>query len=140
MRYIILFSGLLFATFGFANTLHDYNDITSALISGKSLHIVTDFAQCNASNKLGSEIRSIAIFTPNEIGITNDHIVTALTHFTVNDPYFPGKPVYEFARYTITPDNNMNVSLQVFDAATYALLKDKVSFNCKVGQSTKIYI
>ena len=140
MQKLILIGGLLFTTSGFATVLHNYNEISSALTNGKTIHFVTDFSQCNAQNKPAElTTMSVGIFTPNEIGLTNDHIATALTHFTVNDPYFPGKPVVEFSRYTITQDDNMNVALKVFDAATYALLKDNISFDCKIDQATKVY-
>lgn len=139
MKKLILIGGLFLTTSSFATVLHNYNDITSALTNGKSIHLVTEFAKCNAPDKLATQVMSIGIVTPNEIGITNDHIATAFTHFTVNDPYFPYKPVNEFVRYTITPDNNMNISLKIFDAATYTLLKDDISFNCKIDESTKVY-
>jgi hypothetical protein len=140
MKKFILLSSLVLATPSFADQLQSYDEITAALTTGKSIHVVTDFAQCSTANKAAVKTMSMAIFTPNEIGIMSDHVAMSLNHFTINDPYFPGKSVYEFVRYTITPDNNMNVSLQVLDAVTYASLMDKISYNCKINTATKIYL
>lgn len=55
-------------------------------------------------------------------------------YFTLNDPYFPTKPVYEYIRYTMTSDNNLNLSYQALDATTYMPLTDKFLFDCKIGK------
>ncbi len=145
MKKLILLSGLFLTTTAFAGELHNYNDIVSAISSGTSLHFVTDFTQCTPTKKSAAAATvittmSTGAFTPNEIGVTSEHIATALTHFTLNDPMFPGKPVNEFVRYTITPDNNMNVILNVLDPVTYAsLLNPPIVLNCKIDVATKIY-
>lgn len=140
MKKLIILSGLLLSTTSFADELHNYNDIVAAISSGKQLRIVTNFSECTTTTKVAPKIMSLASFVPNEIGVTDAHIATAITHFTLNDPFFLGKPVYEFARYTITPDKNMSVTLQILDAPTYKILMDKISFNCVIDVATKIYV
>ncbi|EKD73851.1 MAG: hypothetical protein ACD_45C00172G0003 [uncultured bacterium] len=140
MKKLILLGGFFLTTATFAGQLHNYNDMVSAISSGKPLRFVTNFSQCETNNKKASSSTTlIGSFTPNEIGVTDSHIATSLTHFTLNDPFFLGKPVYEFARYTITPDNRMSVTLEILDASTYTSLMDKISFNCQIDIATKIY-
>ncbi len=140
MKKFILLSGLLLATTSFADQLHNYNDITAAITNGKSLHIVTNLSQCTTTAKRATTTMSVGSFTPNEIAVTDSHIATAMTHFTLNNPFFPGKPVYEFVRYTITPDNTMAVTVDMLDAPSYAKLKDPMTFNCTLDGAAKIYV
>lgn len=140
MKKLLLLSSLcVLSTAGFAGELNDYEAIKNALTNGQSVRLVTNFAQCTTLSPTVLKTMMVGIFTPNEIGFTDNHIATSMTHFTMNDPFFPNKPVFEFARYTITPDNNISVSLQVLEAPTYIQLMDKISFNCKINEAVKVY-
>ena len=82
----------------------------------------------------------LGLFTPNEIIVdTNGRIDASLKHFTLSDPNFPNKPIYQFVRYTLTSDNNVNLITQLLDAVNYADLEHKVSFDCKIDVGAKIY-
>jgi hypothetical protein len=140
MKKLFLLASLLLTSTSFANELHHYNDVKAAVITGKTIHIAVDLSSCIASSKEMAQSTSIGVFTPNAIQVNNNHIATSLTHFTLNNPNFPGKPVYEFVRYTITEDNNVNLTDQVLDAVNYAPLSPKISFNCKIDTSAKIYV
>lgn len=139
MKKILLLSSFFLSTTVFAGELNSYNDIVTYITYGVPLHFVTNFAQCTGDKVNAAKTMSLGSFTPSEIGVTENHVAAATTHFTLNDPFFPGKAVYEYARYTITPDNNMTVSLQVLDAATYTKLMNPISFNCKLKVATTVY-
>lgn len=138
MKKLILFASLLIATNGIADKLHHFNDIKTAAMTGKAIHITINFSKCSASNKTIPQNENVAVFTPNTIMIT-DRIATGFNHFTLNNPTFPGRPVYEFVRYTITDDDNVNLTSQVLDAVNYSAISDKYSFNCKLGNGAKVY-
>lgn len=138
MKYLALLASLLISTNSIAIELHNFNEIKAAIITGKTIHIVIDFSKCSASNKEITPSMGIGVFTPNTIAIT-DHIATSLTHFTLNNPSAPGKPVYEFVRYTVTDDNNVALTGQVLDAVNYTPISDKFSFNCRLEAGVKIF-
>lgn len=140
MKKVLLISTLLFSINSFAMQLHTYDSIAAAIKNGTPIHIVTDYNQCQFSLKARPLTGTlIGSFTPNEIGVNDSHIATALTHFTLNDPFFPGKPVYEHDRFTITPDNTLTVDFQVLDATNYASLINPMKFTCSIDVATKIY-
>lgn len=141
MRKLVLLSLLFITTNALADELRNFDQVKSAVTTGKSLRIAIDFAKCVMDKNAYSQDKSnIAIFTPNEIVIdNNDRIVTSLTHFTLNNSNFPAKPVYQFVRYTLTADNNVNLAYQILDAKNYSILADTVSVDCKISSGAKIY-
>jgi len=141
MRKLVLLSLLFIATNALADELQNFDQIKSAVTTGKSIRIAIDFSKCVMDKKAVSRDKSnIAIFTPNEIIVDNDgRIVTSLMHFTLNNTNFPAKPVYQFVRYTLTADDHVNLAYQVLDAKNYAILADTVSVDCKISSGVKIY-
>lgn len=142
MKRIIFLFALFLSTSSFAakHEVAQYDDIKTAIAQGFSIRIVTDFAKCKPSNnaRAAATIMSMASVLPSEIGVTNEHIAASTNHFTTNDPLFLNRPVYEFVRYTLTPDNNAIISLKVFDATNYQVLLDKMDFTCKIGDATHV--
>lgn len=142
MKKFLLLPLLLTTTSVFANVLHSYDDIHTAVLDGKSIRIALDFDKCTPHYR-ASKLRpsfGIGIFTPNEIIIEGDGSIDAsLLHFTLNDPHAPSKPIYQFARYTITSNNNVNLSTKALDAVTYTPISDGFSFDCKIDLGAKIY-
>lgn len=141
MKKVVLLSLLFFTTHTFADELSNFERVKAAVTTGKSIRIAIDFAKCVTNNKSFAQDKSnIAIFTPNEIVVDNhDRIVTSLMHFTLNNSNFPSKPVYQFVRYTLTADNNVNLAYQILDATNYARLADVVNVDCKINSGVKIY-
>lgn len=140
MKKLIFLAVLLSTTNSFADELHDFDEIKAAVITGKTIHIAIDFTKCSTPNKKMAQSVFVGVFTPDALMVVNDHVSTSLTHFTLNNPGFLGKPVYEFARYTITYKNDVNLTTQVLDAINYKPLSEVVSFGCKIESGAKIYI
>lgn len=134
MKKLTLLVSFLISTNSIAGELHNFNEIKTAIVTGKTINIAVDFSKCTASNKGVAPSITIGVFTPNSIVVT-DRIATSLTHFTLNNE----KPVYEFVRYTITDDNSVNVTEEVLDAVKYTPTSDKISFNCKLETAAKIF-
>lgn len=138
MKKISFLALLLISTNNTAGQLHNFTEIKTAATKGKSIHIIIDFLKCVTRNKAPAPV-SMGVFTPNTIYITQDYVAASLMHFTLNNPGFPERPVYEFVRYTITPDNNVDVVAQTLDAVNYTPLSNKFSFYCQIGTGAKIY-
>ena len=141
MKKLLVLPFLFVATHGFADELQHFDEIKSAVISGKSIRIAIDFSQCITSSKSATQDKyNIGVFSPNEIIVNSKgQIASSFMHFTLNNAGFPSKPVFEFVRYTVTSDNNVNVAVQVLDATNYTPLANKISFDCTINSAAKIY-
>lgn len=139
MKKVMLLASLLFiSSNSFSDELHNFNEIKASAMTGKPLHIAVDVLKCSPSNA-STETFSIASFTPDTLQIMNGSIATSFTHFTLNNPSFLDKPVYEFVRYTMSDDNNLNLIIQVLDAVNYTSLSGKFTLNCKIGSAARFY-
>src|SRR5262249_1800727 len=130
------------STNAFAGELANYEAIKTAVLEGKSIRIAVDFDKCKPQriNIKQAPSFGIGIFSPNEIIIEgNGHIAASLLHFTLNDQHMLKKPVYQYLRYTITPDNMINLATQALDATTFNQLSDGFAFNCKISTEAKVY-
>jgi hypothetical protein len=137
MKKIILLTALLTSSNCFSDDLRNFNEIKTAATSGKNIHIMIDFAKCTAPSSTQATVTTV--FTPNALMIVNNRISTSLTHFTLNNPSYSGKPVYEFVKYIVTDDNSVQVTNQVLDAVSYAPLGDTSTFNCKIDAGARFY-
>lgn len=141
MKQALLFSLLFAAVSAYAGELHHFDQIKSAVTSGKSIRIGVDFSQCDTVG--AAKVKSnyaFAIYTPNEVVVeNNDYIAASLTHFTTNDPSWPSVPVYQFVRYTITNEDKVVLDVKTFDAGTFAQRKGGYTLNCKLDAGAKVY-
>ncbi len=138
MKKLLVAPFLFFATTSFSGELHNFAEVKSAVITGKQIHIATDFTKCTSSNKNGA-YGMVGIYAPTELQALDTRIVTSFMHFTLNNPGFLDKPVYQFVKYTISDDNNLTLSFQVLDARNYSPLSEKKSYVCKLDDGVKIY-
>lgn len=144
MKKLFILPFLFIMTEGYAAQLQNFDEVNARVISGKSIRIAIDFLQCTGSTsspKLEMLNQfNIGLFTPNEIVVNNKgQIATSMMHFTLNNPTHPSKSVFEFVRYTLTSDDNVNVIAQVLDATNYTLLGNKITLNCQMNTAAKIY-
>lgn len=142
MKKFLILSLLLSSANVFAGELVNYEAIKTAVLEGKSIRIAIDFDKCTPQQVTVKQLHSfgIGIFSPNEIVIEGNGFISAsLLRFTLKDPHMPSKPVYQYARYTITPNNMINLATQALDATTFNPLSDGFAFNCKISTDAKVY-
>jgi hypothetical protein len=141
-KLILLPAALLLAANSFADQLHNFDQIKSAVMTGKAIHFVVDYSKCVSSVKNAAHVSYSGTFTPDAVAINNDagYLATSLMHFTLNNPLFPAKPVYEFVRYTLHNDNTLTIADQALEAATYTpLTNGNMTYTCKIDESATIY-
>jgi hypothetical protein len=144
MKKWLLLALLVTSTPSFALELWNYWEVKSAAMAGKQLHFVVNLLKCTAhtSNMPLTDGTAIAIYTPNEMDVMSDHMATSVTHFTLQkqpDPTQPPVPVYEFARYTLTPDDNMNIAVWILDV-NHNVTPSHMTFDCKINDAAKVYM
>ena len=142
MKRLLCLTTLLFASHCYADQLHNYEQIKSAIAEGKNIRIFVDYSKCTSSSKQKGMPNYSGAYTPNEITINNDagYIAASILHFTMNHPQFPSKSVYEFLRYTISSDNSILLTETVVNPVDYSPLSAKFSLNCKIDDGTKIFV
>lgn len=129
---------LVFSAPSMADELNSFKSIQQAATHGKRIHIAVEFSKCTSSQPI-EEAKGTAVYTPNEIHVTDSSIAMAFSHFTLNDGKFPGRPVNEFISYKIESDNILKLHIKTLDAISYDVINDEYSFDCKLGQGAKIY-
>lgn len=141
MKKISLLCILFVSSTAFAEHLHNYEQIKSAILSGKSIRFVMDLSKCTTSAKNMQQLNYNSAYTPNEIMINNDkgYIAASLLHFTLSDPQFPAKPVYGFVRHTINSDGTIMLSVQTLDAVNYTALSESHTYTCEIDKGANIY-
>jgi hypothetical protein len=140
MKKLLLLPLLFLINNSYADELHHFDQIKSAVTSGKSIRIGIDFPQCEASkNNIIKAQYNFGIFTPNEMSVGEGRIIGSVMHFTLNDPRVPEKAVYEYIRVRIMSDNHVHVSFHILDAVNYFPVADKMLLECIIGKGAKIY-
>ncbi len=140
MKKIIFLALCFIATAANAFEIKEYNFLRLFAARGVVLHIAVDFSQCTVTSATSpTATSSVAMFTPSSLQIADDNIATSFKHFTLDDPAYPGKAVYEFVRYTFTADNSLALTSQTLDATNYALLGDPVKLTCKLGSGVRVF-
>lgn len=121
------------------NYLHNYEEVLAAVYHGQDIRIGFEFDKCSSDSKAKNAAFDFGVYTPNEIIVANSGaILASLNHFTLNDNNAKNQAVYQFARYKITADNNVVVSMQVLDAATWQPITPKKSFTCALNNGAYI--
>ena len=132
MKKLAFLISLMISANSFAAELTNYDQVKTAISTGKSIHIIIGGTASNAVTYIGE-------YTPSEFMIT-DRIAASSTHFTLNNPRYLDKPVYEFVSYTITNDNKLTMTSQVLDVINHVPIPGtKFSATYNLGTSAKIY-
>ena len=139
VKKIILLSALLLSSNLFAKELQNYDEVKSAVLNGQSIHINVDFTKCATAARQNAEDLHVASFTPTAIQIARDHIATSLTHFTLGNPHYPDKPIYEFIKYTINQNGILILNAQALNPLLYTPIGEAMTFTCKVGEGVRIF-
>lgn len=130
----------MMATTTYANTLHDYHAVKSAISEGKMIRIAINFAKCQAVKNTIPAVDGLGLFTPNEVIVASDgRIVASLTHFTLNDPDFTSHPTYQHVQYVLNADNHLKLTARVLNAGDFSALSDEAIVDCEMGSGAQIY-
>ena len=135
---------LLFASAGFAQQLHNYDQIKSAVTEGKRIRIFIDYTKCTSSSpSLSQKIigNNDAIYTPNAMAITTaGDIISYILYFTLHDGRYPSRPVYQYGTYAISKNDALVLTFISLNAVDYSPLGDSVSLNCKIDDSVRVFV
>jgi hypothetical protein len=139
MKKIFFGLSLFISINSFADVLHNYDEVKTAVINGQTIHIAIDFSQCTTNRLNLTAPSNIGVFTPDTMQVADNYIATSFNHFTLNNPGFAGMPIYEFVTYTIIDKNYVKLTSQPLDATSYKPLADKVAFICQIDAGAKFY-
>ena len=139
MKKLLWLSALL-STISVAEPLHNYEQIKAAVMEGKYIRLVVNYPKCSAPEGKFKVPNNYAIETPNALAITTEgSIGTYILYFTMYDPQFPLKPVYQYVRYKINKDNTLQMLFADLNAADYAPLGVESSITCKIDDGVTVF-
>ncbi len=140
MKTLLCFTTLCLAATGFADQLHNFDQIKSAVTKGKLIRIYVDYTKCSSVSKQSIIPNNAAVYTPNAMVITSEgNIGAQILYFTMQDPRYPSKAVYQYGRYVISSDNFLTLTFTVLNAADYTPLEGNSSLHCKIDDGANIY-
>lgn len=142
MKKALLFTSLIMASSVYAHELPNYAHVKGAVTHGAKIRIATDFTKCVAQGRKASgPAFKVGVYTPNEVIVDNDNnVLFNLKHFTFNDQHVPGKAVYQYVTYKISPDNTVTMVGEDLDALNLTPLTEQHTYVCKMTEGAHIYV
>lgn len=141
-RVIFIFLLSIMTGAGFSRELHNYAAVKSAVENGHMLRIAVNYTRCTSQSpaQFISPNRS-AFYTPNAIAIdTKGNIGFYVLYFTNKDGIFPGKNVYEYGRYLISPEGKLDLTFTVFSMPDYNTLGEDYTLSCAIDEGFKVFL
>lgn len=130
---------LIYSSFGIAEQLHDFNQVKSAVAEGKLIRILVDYTKCSSAKEFVAN--NAAIFTPNAMAMSVDGTIGSyILYFTMKDPRYPGKGVFQYGRYILSNENTVKLIFRTLNAADYTPLDKEESMTCKIDDGAQIFI
>lgn len=140
MKKLICLAMLFFTSSAFSRQLHNFDEIKTAVADGKLIRIYIDYTACSSSSKLATLPNIAAVYTPNAMAINSEgDIGTYVLYFTMKDPRYPSRPVYQYGRYVISRDNSVTLNFSVLNAADFTKLKGDDTLNCKLNTGVNVF-
>lgn len=141
MKKFICFITIFLTSSSFAEQLHNFEQIKSAVSTGKLIRILVDYEKCATLAMQKMIGNHYAIFSPNAMAIDNDgNIGSYIFYFTLKDPHYPAKAVYQHGNYVFSKDNSLALTFTTLNAADYTQLGTSVTINCKIEDSVKVFV
>lgn len=138
-------TSLLLTSAWSAEQLQSFDQIRLAVSTGKLIRILTNYEKCTTLSATTMQAKAVAnhfaVFTPNALAIdVNGDIGSYLLYFTLKDPMYPNRAVYQHGSYRISKDNTLSVTFASLNAADYTPLGNAVTINCKLNEGFKVFV
>jgi hypothetical protein len=115
--------------FGASRPLHDVAAVKLALGAGLRVSAAVNLALCQPANGgAPSQTQGGLLVSPYRIQ-ADGTLSFSDSHFTVSNA---GKPITQFLRYVVRPDNAITVTSYIFSMPDLAPLNE-AAFNCQLG-------
>jgi len=120
-----------------AAELATFPEAANAVAQGKQLTFVWKIKECTSEQKLPEMVSSIK---PNAVMLINNRAITASDrHFTINDPFQPGQPVFDYTKHVLTADGQAGLHVTVMRASDYSIVKE-FQVDCELGKGLQIFV
>jgi hypothetical protein len=119
----------------FANPIHSYQSLVSAMHAGNYFVILSNLQQCTGKSDMPT-----GYFTPNAMllvpatATAPEHIATADLHFTDGT----GNPNYEYIKYTFNPDNSVVIRTTVYNPQNFQPVGTDHVIHCALDKGVEV--
>ncbi|MCM2291858.1 VirK family protein [Allorhizobium sp. BGMRC 0089] len=112
--------------------------LSTALMAGETVNVVVDLGKCRTETdpprpgamKGGLRISSFLERPDHSISFSDDHLT-----ITSKDK----KPIYQFVRYTVKPDNTVIYSMKILSVPEYKSEGGVFAYRCKLGDGVRFF-
>lgn len=140
MKKLVYLLALLATTLANSETLHNYEQVKAAVFEGKYLRLVINYQKCTQTKGQMKVGNNYAVFSPNALAVTTEgSFASYLLYFTLFDPNYLSKPVYQYFRYFINKDNTLQINMSDLSAVDYSPLGFEGSMSCKLDDAVTIF-
>ena len=119
-----------------AKPLTSQSTLINALNEGSEVAVSIDLSQCTPQNgavasqtRGGLRIQAYRLTGDNTLSFSDEHFTVA------ND----GKPIQQFMRYQVLPDNIVNFTTYMYDLPSLQQRGTALSYRCNVGQGVSFF-
>ncbi|MFP1738877.1 VirK family protein [Lonsdalea quercina] len=119
-----------------ARPLTSQSTIINALNQGSEVAVSIDLSQCTPQNgavasqtRGGLRIQAYRLTGDSTLSFSDEHFTVA------ND----GKPIQQFMRYQVLPDNIVNFTTYMYDLPSLQQRGTTLSYRCNVGQGVSFF-
>lgn len=138
MQKLALFCFIFLSTAvnAFALSLQSYQELSSAMRSGKRFVIIANLQECTGKSNMpiGYFIPSKMMLVPaSEVG--PERILTSDLHFT----NYIGKPVYEYVKYTFHVDDSVELRTVSYDPLDFKPINTAHVIHGTIGKAILVH-
>lgn len=135
-KKIIISASILCSLVSQAAELKTFKSLASAVSKGTKMAFVLNLDNCTSDTSLHD--LQVSTRPKSFMLIGNEKVVASSEHFTLDEPGLVGRPILDFAKYTITTDGSMELRVTVMDARNYqAFARHQVS--CQLGKGFRVF-
>lgn len=122
-----------------AQELTTYQQVVDAIAKqGTGIRAVWNIKDCETDYPL--DIDAVSSMVPDAVmAIEGKYVTFADLHFTTHEPQYVGRGVYESSKFKLLPDNSLEMTTEVLDAASFQKLGSSSQTTCILGEGAKFY-
>lgn len=134
MKKAAIFSALaLCGTVASANGINQFETLKNTYKQSHNIRFAIHFEQCENLSSKEHFLKNTAIYTPNEVLISDNYFTTSLDHFTKDNPLFPSVPVIEHIRFLFKNDGYLYLSTEILNPVDYSSMSEVYSVRCMLN-------
>ena len=138
IRVIFGITAIFYSLICQAEKLSSFEEISSTVANGKGIRAVIDINLCTGN--LSTQSRMIGSVNPSDIVVIADKYITfSSLHLTQHNPDNKGIPLYEYNKFTLTPNHKLTMESTLLNPVTFKQQGKGYRLECELNKGGSIY-